>query len=114
MIVVVIVLIRVAFLTLFERKILRYIQVRKGPNKVGFIGIAQPFRDAIKLFTKEQTFPILSNFRLYYLSPVFRLGISLIMWAVFPLVYNLLTFNLGLIFIFCLSSLRVYGVIIAG
>nr|YP_010035834.1 NADH dehydrogenase subunit 1 [Brontispa longissima]QQQ89061.1 NADH dehydrogenase subunit 1 [Brontispa longissima]UAJ48104.1 NADH dehydrogenase subunit 1 [Brontispa longissima] len=114
LIVVVMVLISVAFLTLFERKILSYIQVRKGPNKVGFMGIAQPFSDAIKLFTKEQTFPILSNFSLYYLSPVFSLGISLIMWAVFPLVYNLLTFNLGLIFIFCLSSLSVYGVMMAG
>nr|QUT13290.1 NADH dehydrogenase subunit 1 [Octodonta nipae] len=112
--IIVLLLISVAFLTLFERKILGYIQIRKGPNKVGFIGIMQPFSDAIKLFSKEQTFPILSNFVLYYFSPVFSMLISLLIWVVFPVKFNLLTFNLGMIFMFCLSSLSVYGVMMAG
>jgi NADH-ubiquinone oxidoreductase chain 1 len=71
------VLVGLAFLTLFERKVLGYIQIRKGPNKTGFLGLVQPFRDAIKLFCKEQTYPYISNFLLYYFCPVFNLALRL-------------------------------------
>jgi NADH-ubiquinone oxidoreductase chain 1 len=61
----------VAFLTLLEHKVLGYIHIRKCPNKVGFVGIFQPYRYAIKLFSREQYFPLVSNYLIYYFSPIF-------------------------------------------
>jgi len=66
----------VAFLTLLECRVLGYIHIRKGPNKFGFVGILQPFSDAIKLFTKEQYFPLVSNYLIYYFSPVLGFFLS--------------------------------------
>nr|AOY39551.1 NADH dehydrogenase subunit 1 [Scolytinae sp. BMNH 1040075] len=111
---IVFVLVGVAFLTLLERKILGYIHLRKGPNKLGFIGLMQPFSDAIKLFTKEQSLPINSNLIIFYLSPVFNLFLSLLLWLGIPFFTFNLSFNLSFLFIMSVMSLGVYTIIFAG
>uniref|UniRef100_UPI0030FE1BAA NADH dehydrogenase subunit 1 n=1 Tax=Egeirotrioza xingi TaxID=3132083 RepID=UPI0030FE1BAA len=107
-------LVSVGFLTLLERKILGFIQVRKGPLKVGFMGIFQPFSDALKLFSKEFFFPLSSNFYPYWISPVVMLFISLIVWIVFPYWYVIFSWKFSFIFMFIILSMSVYPVMVSG
>nr|YP_010692599.1 NADH dehydrogenase subunit 1 [Gargara minuta]WBV77340.1 NADH dehydrogenase subunit 1 [Gargara minuta] len=110
----IVVLLSVGFFTLLERSVLSYIQYRKGPNKVGFLGLFQPFSDGMKLFLKELLIPMSSNMIIYSLCPLFSLVQSLFIWLLYPFMFNCINFNYGLLFFLVCSSFSVYGLIICG
>nr|AVE15651.1 NADH dehydrogenase subunit 1 [Phyllothelys sp. 2 JZ-2017] len=114
MIMIIFIVMGVTFFTLLERKILGFIHVRKGPNKVVCMGIFQPFSDAMKLFLKESTDPLVSNYLLYYVCPIFSLFMALVLWMLMPYLTGLFSFGLGLFFFLICTSVGVYTVILAG
>ena len=109
-------LIFIAYLTYFERKVIGFMQLRKGPNVVGPFGLFQPFADGIKLLTKETIVPSNSNKFLFILSPIITFTLALIAWAVIPVDNGIVlsNINVGIMYIVAVSSLSVYGIIMAG
>nr|QHD19704.1 NADH dehydrogenase subunit 1 [Hemiptelea davidii] len=109
-------LLGVAFLVLAERKVMAFVQRRKGPDVVGSFGLLQPLADGFKLILKEPISPSSANFSLFRMAPVTTFMLSLVAWAVVPFDYGMVLSdsNIGLLYLFAISSLGVYGIIIAG
>jgi NADH-quinone oxidoreductase subunit H len=109
-------LLAVAYFTVAERKIMGAVQRRRGPNVVGFIGLLQALADGLKLFVKETTFPSNSNLAVFLLAPILSFLLSVIGWAVIPFSHTavLADINLGILYVFAISSLNVYGLVLAG
>ncbi len=116
LLIVVPLLLFIAYLTYFERKVIGAIQLRKGPNVVGPFGLFQPIADGIKLLTKETIFPENANKFIFIFSPILTFTLALIGWAVIPIDYKIVLadINVGVMYIFAVSSLGVYGIIMAG
>ncbi len=110
------VLIGMAYLTLAERRVLAAIQLRRGPNVVGPFGMFQPFADAIKMIMKETVIPAGANRLLFLMAPMLTFGLAAIAWAVIPVAdgWAIADINVGILYLYAISSLGVYGIIIAG
>ncbi len=109
-------LIMIAYLTFFERKVIGYMQLRRGPNVVGPFGLFQPLADGIKLLTKETIIPSNSNKVVFLFAPVLTFSLALLAWAVIPVDNGVVlsNINVGILYIISISSLGVYGLIMAG
>jgi NADH-quinone oxidoreductase subunit H len=110
------VLMGVAYLTYAERKVMAAMQLRKGPNVVGPFGLLQPFADAIKMLTKETIIPSGANRVLFIMAPMLTFSLAMLAWAVIPVNdgWAIANINVGILYLFAISSLGVYGIIIAG
>lgn len=109
-------LIAVAYFTLFERKVIASMQRRRGPNVVGFFGLLQPLCDGLKLLLKETVLPRSANLAMFIVAPILTFMLSLMGWAVMPFDENMVfaDLNISILYIFAVSSLGVYGVLISG
>ncbi len=104
----------VAFYTLFERKIIGRFHLRLGPNKTSFIGLVQPLLDALKLFGKQTITPFSANKLVYNIAPVIALLLALFVWVTLPNYYFLISINYSIVLFFCLGSILVFAVLMAG
>lgn len=107
-------LLSVAFFTLFERKVIGLFHNRLGPNKVSFLGLLQPLLDAFKLLSKQSIIPLRSNKFTYHLAPHRALVLSLFLWSTIPTLYLIININYSLVMFFCVGSIIVFSVLLAG